>query len=98
MGAGVASPERQDNMDRDAAARPFDCSICNNGRREPGRTTIVLTRGETTLVFRGVPAQICDACGDELLEVDVAQQLERAGEAALAAGVRYEVRDYIAAA
>ncbi len=38
------------------------CVICQYGETEPGTTTVTLTRGETTVVMRDVPAQICTTC------------------------------------
>jgi YgiT-type zinc finger domain-containing protein len=34
------------------------CVICQYGETEPGTTTVALTRDDTTIVIRGVPAQI----------------------------------------
>ena len=39
--------------------------ICQFGETEPGTTTVTLTRGETTVAIRDVPAQICTTCGEE---------------------------------
>lgn len=41
------------------------CAICQNGSTADGFTTIVLERDQTTIVFKNVPAQICDNCGEE---------------------------------
>ena len=41
------------------------CVICQYGETEPGTTTVTLTRDETTIVIRDVPAQICTICGEE---------------------------------
>jgi len=41
------------------------CAICRNGTTQDGYTSIVLERDETTLVFKQIPAQICDNCGEE---------------------------------
>lgn len=41
------------------------CGICQNGSTTDGFTTIVLERDQTTVVFKQVPAQICDNCGEE---------------------------------
>jgi YgiT-type zinc finger domain-containing protein len=43
------------------------CAICRNGITEEGYTTVVLEREQTTLVFKRVPAEICNNCGEETL-------------------------------
>ena len=41
------------------------CLICRNGNTKEDFTTVVLEQNETTLVFKRVPANICDNCGEE---------------------------------
>jgi YgiT-type zinc finger domain-containing protein len=43
------------------------CAICRNGITESGFTTVLLEKGDTTLVFKNVPAQICSNCGEEYI-------------------------------
>ncbi len=43
------------------------CAICKHGETQTGFTTIVLEKNETVLVFKQVPAQICDNCGEEYI-------------------------------
>ena len=40
------------------------CPICKFGEMKAGLTQVVLTRGNATVIFRNVPAQICDDCGE----------------------------------
>ena len=77
---------------------PSACVVCHTGRRAPGQTTVTLTRGETTIVIRGVPAAVCETCGEAYLDADIARRLEQLAEAAIAAGVKYELRDYVVSA
>ncbi len=51
------------------------CAICRNGITNNGFTTVVLERSQTTLVFKRVPAQICDNCGEEYLSSEVNKAL-----------------------
>lgn len=74
------------------------CVVCQTGRRAPGQTTITLNRGETTIVFRGVPADVCETCGEAYLDAATGQHLEQLAEAAIAGGVKYELRDYVVSA
>ena len=43
------------------------CAICHNGKTEKGNTTVVLERDQTTLVYKNVPANICNNCGEEYI-------------------------------
>ena len=47
------------------------CAICRYGTTTDGYTTIVLERDQTTVVFKKVPAQICDNCGEEYVSAAV---------------------------
>ena len=73
------------------------CVICKHGETEPGHATVVFERGESTLVFREVPARVCPNCGEEYVEDEVAAELLKAAESAIQTGVRVEVREYLAA-
>lgn len=73
------------------------CIICRYGETEPGATTVTLTRGQTTVVFRGVPAQICDNCGEAYVDDEITARLLSIAEEAARSGVHVDVRDYIAA-
>ncbi len=44
------------------------CVVCKHGETRPGTTTVTLTRGETTLVVKGVPACVCSNCGEEYVD------------------------------
>lgn len=51
------------------------CVICRNGHTEGGFTSVVLEQGNTTLVFKKVPAQICNNCGEEYISSEVNKKL-----------------------
>ena len=58
------------------------CSICREGRLVPGTATVTVQRGETTVIIRGVPADVCDNCSEYYLTTDVAEVVfSRANEA-----------------
>lgn len=70
------------------------CAICNYGKTQPGFVTIVLEKNDTTLLFRKVPAQICDTCGEEYISAHTNQEiLERASEE-IKKGVFLELLDF----
>ncbi len=70
------------------------CVICKHGTTEDGKATITLTRGETVIVIKGVPAQVCANCGEEYVDEDTTAGLLRSAEDAASAGVQVEVREY----
>ncbi len=43
------------------------CAICRNGYTSEGYTAILLEKEHTTLVYKQVPADICDNCGEEYI-------------------------------
>jgi hypothetical protein len=50
-----------------------------------------------TLVFKGVPAQVCENCGEEYVDEDTTARLLQVAEEAARAGVQVDVREYVAA-
>jgi YgiT-type zinc finger domain-containing protein len=73
------------------------CVICQYGETEPGTTTVALTRGETTIVIRDVPALICTTCGEEYVDAGTGKRLSEIAETAVSEGVQVDVRRYKAA-
>jgi len=72
------------------------CAICRHGTLEQGSTTIVLERGEMTLIFKKVPAQVCENCGEEFVSAEVNESLLRRAEAALRRGTTLEMLRFAA--
>ena len=75
----------------------MNCMICGLGTLTPGTTTITLTPGTLTLVVKGVPANVCDNCGERYVDEDITDELLQLADAARRAGVQVDVRDYVAA-
>lgn len=60
----------------------MDCMICKHGETHPGHVTVTLQRGESTIIFKNVPAEVCENCGEYYLNDEITGQLtERAKEA-----------------
>ncbi len=57
----------------------------------------MLERNGTTLVFRDVPADVCENCGEEYVSQETAERLLRLAEEAVRSGVQVIVREYVAA-
>jgi YgiT-type zinc finger domain-containing protein len=80
-----------------AEAAAMKCVVCRQGETRPGKTTMVLQRGGATMVINDVPARVCENCGEEYVDEQVAENVLAAAEASARAGVRVEIRDYVAA-
>ena len=73
------------------------CMICKQGDTQPGKTTVTLERGGITLVYKGVPAQVCDNCGEAYVDDEISAQILKAAEEAVRAGVQVDIREFIVA-
>ena len=67
------------------------CLICKQGETQPGLTTVSLQRDERTLIIKGVPADICDNCGEYYLSPEIAKRLYRQAEESLQHGAEVEI-------
>jgi hypothetical protein len=58
---------------------------------------VTLEREGTTLVFKEVPAEVCDNCGEEYVFDEITASLLQQAEEAIRKGVEIDVRHYRAA-
>jgi YgiT-type zinc finger domain-containing protein len=72
------------------------CVICKHGETAPGLTTVTLTRDEAVVVFKAVPADICQNCGEYYLSDELTDRLLQKAEAAIANGSEVEIQRYAA--
>jgi YgiT-type zinc finger domain-containing protein len=70
------------------------CGLCATGTTAPGATTITVERDGMTLVLKGVPADVCDTCGEDYVDGDTMREVERIVHEAQASGVEVAVRDF----
>ncbi len=73
------------------------CVVCKHGETQPGTTTMTLEHDATTVVFKKVPAEVCQTCGEAYLDADTTKHLLAIVEDAARAGVQVDVRSYVAA-
>ena len=73
------------------------CVICRQADTQRSKTTVTLERGATTLVVKGVPAEVCPNCGEAYVDEETTARLLNSANKAAEAGVRVEVREYVAA-
>ena len=74
------------------------CVICRHGETRPGAATVTLEQEGATVVVKGVPARVCENCGEEYVEEEAASRLLALAEEAASSGVKIEVREYASAA
>lgn len=70
------------------------CVVCKKGDTHPGTTTVTLERGTTTIVFKGVPADICQNCGEAYVAKVTTDRLLETLAAAEEARVQIDVRQF----
>jgi len=70
------------------------CVVCKKGETKVGTATVTLERDETTLVFKGVPADVCRNCGEEYVDGKITAQLLKSAEEAARSGIQVEIRRY----
>ncbi|MDQ1352118.1 MAG: hypothetical protein QG657_2424 [Acidobacteriota bacterium] len=73
------------------------CVICKNGNADPGIVNVPLQRGDCTIIFKNVPADVCDNCGEYYLSEDITDQLLKKAEDAVRKGAEVEILRYAAA-
>jgi YgiT-type zinc finger domain-containing protein len=72
------------------------CAICRNGQTIEGHITVVFERDGATLIFKNVPANICDNCGEEFVSAETNRALLEKAEEAAARGVDLELQRFAA--
>jgi YgiT-type zinc finger domain-containing protein len=75
----------------------MECVICKNGNTNPGMVNVTLQRNDTTIIFKNVPADVCNNCGEYYLDEDVTEQLLKKAEDAVKKGAEVEILKYLAA-
>jgi YgiT-type zinc finger domain-containing protein len=72
------------------------CVICKHGETAAGEVTVTLQRGETTVIIKRVPAQICANCGEYYLDETISDDLMQRAEKAATAGAEVEILRFAA--
>jgi YgiT-type zinc finger domain-containing protein len=68
--------------------------MCPAGTLQKGTTTLTMERDGATIVFKDVPADVCDVCGEAFIDEDVSEDVYEQAEAAVEAGVEVDVRRF----
>ena len=69
----------------------MECVICKNGSTKQGFVTYTLERDGVIVVFKKVPALICENCGDFYLSTETTKLLVEKASKTLEKGVEFEI-------
>ena len=72
------------------------CAICRHGTTTDGYIVTVLERQRTAVVFKKVPTQICNNCGEEYVSTEVHESLLSQAHAEWERGITLEMLDFAA--
>ena len=72
------------------------CSMCRHGSIKDSTVTVTLERGTAVLIFRHVPARVCESCGEEFISAEINELLLRRGGEELRRGVQLELLEFAA--
>ncbi len=72
------------------------CALCRHGSTRPGEATVTLQRGETLVVTKNVPADICDNCGEYYLSAEITEKVMARAEDAVRNGAEVEILRFAA--
>mgnify|MGYP005853406871 FL=1 len=67
------------------------CVICKTGDMAEGKTMVTLQRGDTTVVIKDVPAEVCGQCGEYYLSEVMTEKVLAMAEAAVSKGAEVEI-------
>ena len=72
------------------------CVLCKHGETRPGQVTVSLQRGDTTVIVKSVPAEVCENCGEYYLSEETAGKVLAAAERAVHTGAEVEILRFAA--
>jgi YgiT-type zinc finger domain-containing protein len=70
------------------------CVVCKVGQTRSSTTTVTLQREGTTLVLKGVPAEVCSNCGEAYVDEGTTAKLLGEAQEAIRAGVQVRISEY----
>lgn len=68
------------------------CLTCKTGTPRPGLTTVVLEKGPSLVIFKEVPARICDNCGERYFDGEITERLLTEANESAEKGNELEIR------
>jgi YgiT-type zinc finger domain-containing protein len=72
------------------------CTICKHGVTSEGAVTVTLQRGDSIIIIKKVPAQVCGECGEYFLDANVASKVYAQADDAIGRHAEVEILRYAA--
>ncbi len=72
------------------------CILCKQGNTKTGMVTVTLQRGDTTVIIKDVPAQVCENCGEYYLNDEITERVLSMAEEAVKKNVEVEILRFAA--
>ena len=72
------------------------CTFCKQGSTRPGNVTVTLSREDTVVVIRNVPAEVCENCSEYFLSENTTDHILSRAEEAVKKGAEVEILCYAA--
>jgi YgiT-type zinc finger domain-containing protein len=72
------------------------CVICKNGETQKGFATVTLEREGATIIIKGVPADVCENCGEYYLSDEATTRVMDLSDKAIRNGAEIEIMRYAA--
>jgi YgiT-type zinc finger domain-containing protein len=68
-----------------------NCPICKTGELGPGHVTVTLEREGSIVLFKNVPAQVCNNCASYFLDSEMTREILKKAENSIQNGAELEV-------
>ncbi|MBW8003720.1 MAG: type II toxin-antitoxin system MqsA family antitoxin [Planctomycetes bacterium] len=72
------------------------CPICKHGKMDKGFTTLVFEAGNSTIIVKKVPADVCDNCHESFIPEEISRKVLKTVDNEVKKGVELEVLHYAA--
>jgi len=75
----------------------MDCVICKNGQTEQKTSVVTLTKEDSIFVYKNVPAEVCNNCGEQYLSELTTRHLLFDIKESISKGSILDIKEYKAA-
>ena len=76
----------------------MNCTSCKTGTLKQGFATVTFNKNGSVIVFKNVPAQVCDTCQDFVVDEETARELLKLSAEEASRGSEVSVINYKTAA